>query len=149
MKLSNYKAPPGFFISTLLIHQHFLVLEVYALDAVAYRCQYLIRYSIQCVAEYGYRQVITEDFHRITFLTVDTGNIYHGYVHTDISNILRFLSVDKTVTVAVSQMTVQTISIANRYCSYNTVVVYLSLTAVAYSISLRHVAHLQNSGLKS
>ena len=92
--------------------------------------------------------MLTEDLHHITLMAVDACDVDHSHIHADITHILRLLAVNQTVTTAVAKMTVQTVGISYRYGGNDRIVVYLSLAAIAYSVAGRHMAHLEDCGLK-
>ena len=91
-----------------------LILEINAFYAVADAGEDLVGDGIEHIAENSYGQVLAEDLYLVALLTGDVGNIDEGYVHTDITNVFGFLTVDEAVAVAIAQVTVQTIGIANR-----------------------------------
>ena len=92
--------------------------------------------------------MLAEDFHLVTLLTVDTRDIDHRHVHTDIPYVLRLLTVDETIAVTVAEMTVQTVGIADRNGCNHGVVLYLSLTTVSHRLTGRYTAQLQDGGLQ-
>ena len=62
---------------------HFLVLEVNSLHTVADGGQHLVRDGLEDVAQCLDRQMLAEDFYRISFLARDVGHVDHAHIHTD------------------------------------------------------------------
>ena len=126
----------------------FLILEVNSLHAVADSRQNLVWNRVECVAEDGHWEVVTEDFNTITFLAINACYVNHGYVHTDVTDILCLLTIYQTIAVAVAKMAVQAVSIADWYCCNHAVVVDGSLARVAHSLTSWYVAQLKDSSLQ-
>lgn len=68
----------------------------------------------QKIAQHGYRKVLSEDFHRISFLAVNVCNVNHTDIHTDIAHVRCFLSVYQTISVSATQFAVQSVGITDR-----------------------------------
>ena len=83
-----------------------LILEVNSLHTIADSRQHLVWNGVKCIAENGDRKVVAEDLDTVAFLTVDASNVNHRYVHTDVADVLRLLTIHQTVAVAVAQMAV-------------------------------------------
>ena len=141
------KFSPAPLLINYILRFHGLILEVDPLHSIADCCQNLIWNSIQCIAEDCYRQIVPKYLYGITFLAINTRNIYHSYIHADISNVLSLLAVDKAIAMAVAQVSVESVGLSYWYCSYYTVLINLAFAAITDCISLRHIAHLQDSGL--
>jgi len=71
--------------------------------------------------------VLAKDLYLIALLTGDVGNIDEGYVHTDITYVVGLLTVYQAVAVAIAQVTVQTIGIANRNGGNHRIAIELTL----------------------
>ena len=125
-----------------------LVLEIHSLYSVADACQYLVRDCVEGIGQYGYGEVVAEDLHAITLLTWDVGHVYHTYVHADVTNIFRFLAVYETIAMAIAEMTVETVSISDRYSGNDAVLLKNGATAVTDTLSCWYLANLQNGGLQ-
>ena len=92
--------------------------------------------------------MLAEDFHAITFLAVDAGDIDHRHIHTDVAYIICLLTVDQTVGMAIAETAVQAISISDRNGSDDTVLIEDGLATVANTIARLHVVHLENGSLQ-
>ena len=117
----------------------FLILEVNSLHAVADSCQNLVWNSSERVAENGDREVVAKDFDTVAFFTIDTSNVNHRYVHTDVTDVLCLLTIYQTITVSVTQMAVQAVSIADWYSCNHTITVDGSLARIAYRLTSWYV----------
>ena len=82
------------------------VLEVNSFYTVADRGKDLVWNGIKYIAEHSDRQVVTENLDTVAFFTIDTSNVNHRYVHTDVTDVLCLLIIYQTITVAVAQMAV-------------------------------------------
>lgn len=135
-----------------LFHSFFfrdlVVLIVYSLDSVADTGEHLVGDGVQGIAEHSHGQMVTEDLHRVAFLAVNTCDIDHRHVHTDIADILCLLAIDKAVAVAIAEMAVQSVGISDRYGCDDTVMIDLAFAAVAHGITGGYVAQLQNRRLQ-
>lgn len=117
----------------------FLILEVNSLHAVADSRQNLVWNSVERVAENGDREVVAEDFDTVAFLAINTCYVNHSYVHTDVTDVLCLLTIYQTITVSVTQMAVQAVSVADWYCCNHTITVDGSLARVADSLTSWYV----------
>ena len=126
----------------------FLILEVNSLHAVADSRQNLVWNSAERVAENGDREVVAEDFDTVAFFTIDTSNVNHRYVHTDVTDVLCLLTIYQTITVAVAKMAVQAVSIADWNCCNHTVTVDGSLARIAYRLTSWYVTQLEDGCLQ-
>ena len=134
---------PGFSRSDPLV-----VLIINALDPVADTGEHFVGDGVQGIAEHSHGQMVTEDLHRVAFLAVNTCDIDHCHVHTDIADILCLLAIDKAVAVAIAEMAVQSVGISDRYGCDDTVMIDLAFAAVAHRITGGYVAQLQNRRLQ-
>ena len=125
-----------------------LILEINAFYAVADAGEDLVGDGVEDIAENGNGQVLTKDLYLVALNTWDVGDINQSYVHTDITYVLGLLTVDEAVAVAIAQVKVQTIGIANRNGSDDRITSQLALATVTNGIGLRHLAHLQDGGLE-
>ena len=125
-----------------------LVLEIHSLYSVADACQYLVRDSVESIGENSYREVVAEDLYAVTFLTWYVGHVYHTYIHADVTNIFRFLAVYETIAMAIAEMTVETVSISDRYSGNDAVLLKDGATAVTDTLSCWYVTNLENGGLQ-
>ena len=123
-------------------------MEVHSFYSITDAREHLVRDGLEHIAQYGNRQVLAKDLYLVALFTRDIGNINKGYVHTDISYVLSLLTIDEAVAVTIAKVTIQTISIANRYGSDDGVAIELTLATVAHCLSLGNIAHLQDGGLK-
>ena len=126
-----------------------LILEINALHAVAYTRQHLVRDCFEYIGKHRNGQVVAEDFDRIALLTVYSRNVNHCHIHADIAHIISRFTVYETIAVAVSQMTVQSVGVADRYRGYHTVAFYLSLARISHRVARRNVTQLQYGSLQS
>ena len=90
----------------LLVNSTHLILEVNSLHTIADSRQYLIWNCVKRIAKNGDRKVVAEDLDTVAFFTIDTSNVNHRYVHTDVTDVLCLLIIYQTITVAVAQMAV-------------------------------------------
>ena len=125
-----------------------LILEINAFYAVADAGEDLVGDGVENIAKHRHRQVLAEDLYLIALLTRDIGDINQSYVHTDITNVFGLLTVYQAVAVAIAQVTVQTIGIANRNGGNDRIAIELALATVTNGLGLRHLAHLQDGGLQ-
>ena len=91
--------------------------------------------------------MIAKDFNAISLFTVDACNVYHSYIHTDIANIFGFLSVDKAVTMSITEVSVKPICITYWDSSYHTVSLKDCLSAVTNTLSSRKMMQLKDCSL--
>ena len=92
--------------------------------------------------------MVAEDLHAITLLTWDVGHVYHTYIHADVTDIFRFLAVYETIAMAIAEMTVETVSISDRYSSNDAVLLKDGATAVTDTLSCWYLTNLENGGLQ-
>ena len=92
--------------------------------------------------------MLSEDFHRITFLAVDACHINHRHVHTDVAYIISFLTIDKTISMSIAESAVQAIGITDRNGCNHTILIKNGLATVTYTISRLHMVHLQDGSLQ-
>ena len=90
------------------------VLKIYTLHASRHAGEYLVWNRAQHVGQDVHRQVVAEDFHPVSFLTVDVGDVYHAHIHADIADVRSFLPVDQAIASTASQVPVQPVGIADR-----------------------------------
>ena len=83
-----------------------LILKVNSLHTIADSRQHLVWNGVKCIAENGDKKLVAEDLDTVAFLTIDASNVNHRYVHTDVADVLRLLTIHQTVAVAVAQMAV-------------------------------------------
>ena len=91
--------------------------------------------------------MVAKYLYGVAFFAVYTCYINHGNVHTDVAHIFCLLAIYQAIAMTIAKMTVQTISISYRNCSYHGVVLQSALTAIAHGICCRHVAYLQDGSL--
>jgi len=123
-------------------------LEINAFHSVADAGQHLVRDGVENIAQNGDWEILAENLNLITLLTRDVGDIDKGDIHTDITYILGLLTVDEAIAMAVAQVAVQTVGIADRNSSNDRVALKLALAAVAHRLALGHIAHLEDGGLQ-
>ena len=123
-------------------------MEVNSFYSITDAREHLVRDSLEHIAEDGDGQVLAKDLYLVALLTRDIGDINQGYIHTDISYVLSLLTIDEAIAMTIAKVTIQAISIANRYGSDDGVAIELALAAVTHSLSLGDIAHLQDGGLK-
>ena len=58
--------------------------------------------------------MISENLHAVAYLAINVSFIYHTFFHTDIALIRSTLSVHQALGVAIAQVTVQPVGIADR-----------------------------------
>lgn len=92
-----------------------MLLEVDAFYTRADRSKYLVGNRIEYIREYRYGKVVAKDLNRVSLVAVNVGHVDHANVHTDIANVGRLLSVHQAVAMAIAQVAVQSVGIANRY----------------------------------
>lgn len=90
--------------------------------------------------------MLAKDFDFVTFLAVDSCHINHTSIHTDISDVCRLLSIDKTISHAIAQMPVEPVCIADWNGRYACRAVYRASSAIAHSFTGLYVAYLQYGG---
>ena len=90
-------------------------MEINALDAVADAREHRVRDGVEHIAEHRYGQMLAKNLNLIALLTWDVGDIDEGHIHTDITYVLGLLTIDEAVAMAIAQVAIQTIGIANRY----------------------------------
>ena len=126
----------------------YLVLEINAFDAVADARKHLVRDGVEHIAKHSDGQMLAKNLNLIALLTRDIGDINQRYIHTDITYVLGLLTIDEAIAMAIAQVTIQTIGIANRYGGDDGIAIELALATIAHGLALRHSAHLENGGLK-
>ena len=89
-----------------------------------------------------------EDFNNIALLAVDVSHINHAHIHTYISNVRRPLAVYNAIALSVAKAAVKAVGISNGQCGNARIAFQCALAAVAHCLIGRHVAHLQDYGLK-
>ena len=92
--------------------------------------------------------MLAENLDAVALLTRNVCDINHGDIHTDIADIRCFLTINKTIAGATSQMARESIGIANRNGSNHGIAFQHALATIAHRFFLGHMAQLQNSGLE-
>ena len=112
------------------------ILEIDTFDAVGDTREDLVGDRVELIAELGDGQMLAEDLHLVALLTGDVGDIDHRHIHTDVTHVLGLLPVHQTVTVAVAQMTVESVGMANGDSGNDGIALDLALAAVADRLEL-------------
>ena len=93
--------------------------------------------------------MLTENLHLVTFMNVgNVRHVNHGNIHADIAHVWCLLTIYQTIAGTTSQMAVQSISIADRYGSNETVARQDTLTTIAHRFLLRYISQLKDGGLE-
>ena len=124
------------------------VLEVNSFYTVADRGKDLVWNGIKYIAEHSDRQVVTENLDTVAFFTVDACDVDHGHIHADVADIRCLLSVHQAIAVPVAEMAVQAVCIADWYGGNQAVMLDSPLARIAYSVTGRHMAQLENGRLQ-
>ena len=122
------------------------ILIIYSLHTCRDTCQHLIRNGFKHIGKNGYRQMIPEDFHTVTFLTVNIRYVDHADIHTNIAYIGSALPVHQTIGAAVAQMAIQPVGITDRNGCDARRAHQMSLAAISHRILFGHITYLQNGG---
>lgn len=109
-----------------------LFLYIHPLYSCADSRKHLVWYGAKGIAEFGYREVVAEDFDRVAFLAFYVGHINHADIHADVAYVFGRLAIDEAMAVAVAEVAIETVGIADRDGGYATVACQGGATAVAY-----------------
>ena len=82
--------------------------------------------------------MVAEHLHAVAFLARNVGDIDHGYIHADISNVVGPFAVHETVTFAITESAVESIGISYGYCTDDTVSREECFATISDAFSLRH-----------
>ena len=91
--------------SLSILHSSFniSVLIIDLLHSPAHTRQHFVRDGLEHVGEHRHGQVRAEYLDGIALPAVDVGHIDHGHIHTDITDVGRFMAVDDTIAASVTQ----------------------------------------------
>jgi hypothetical protein len=84
----------------------FSIAIINTLYTCRHRCKYFIRNRVEPFGETVNGQIASEYLHAVALLAVDVRNIYHAYIHADVSYIFCLFAVDEAVAVAVAKLAV-------------------------------------------
>jgi hypothetical protein len=77
-------------------------------------------------------------------MTGNVCNIYHTYIHADVSHIGSLLAINDAVSLSITEATIKSIGISYGYGSDTRRANKLTATAVAYCLSLGYIVYLKN-----
>ena len=131
-----------------LYHLGVFLLEIHSLHAFADTCEYLVGNGLQDIAQHSYWEVVAKYLNAVALVARNVRDINHAHIHTDISHIVSLLPIDKAIAMAITQVAVETVSIANGDGSNAAGAHDSSLPTVTYRITWRNVANLQDSSFQ-
>src|SRR5574344_2153638 len=88
--------------------------------------------------------MLTEYFHDVTFLGINSRKVYHAHIHADVSDYWSEFAVYPNFAVPIAQMSVQSIGISNRNSTNDRVALQNTFSAVSDSFGGWHMLDLQN-----
>ena len=89
------------------------ILEIDAFHPVAHAGEDFVRDSPQSVTQHRHGQVVSKDDGRISFVTIDVGDINHAHIHTDITYVRSLFAIHQAIASPVSQAAVEPVSISD------------------------------------
>ena len=92
--------------------------------------------------------MVTENLDTVAFFAVDARDVDHGHIHADVADIRCLLSVYQAIAVAVAEMAVQAVCIADWYGGDQAVVLDSPLAGIANGVTGRHMAQLEDGRLQ-
>src|SRR3712207_1240979 len=89
-----------------------LILIVNTTHTGADSCHHLVRNGLKEVAQYRYGKLRSEYLYGVSFVAIDTRDVYHADIHADITYIRSTLSVNKAIASTVPQAPIKSVGIA-------------------------------------
>ena len=124
------------------------IFVIYPLHTSADTSQHFIWYSAYDIRECCNRKMFSENLHTVTLITFDICHIDHGYVHTDVADIVSFLAVYQAVAFPVAQSPVQSVSISYWYCCHDAITFEHCLAAVSDRFARPDIMFLKYCSIK-
>ena len=130
------------------IKTNLLFLVINTFHALRDTCQYFIRYCITSLCNSFYRIILIEQDCSIVFFTIDSCQIDHAHIHTDISDNRSGFSIYIKTSIAVAEFSLQTLGLTNRNNANTRLLLYLASPAVTNSLPDFIFFYLNDSGFQ-
>lgn len=123
-----------------------LFLKIHSFHAIRHRRKNFVGNRADLFADDADGQLLTENFDAVALVAVDSRDIDHRDIHTNIAHVVGALSVHDAVAATVAKLSEKTVGIADGNGSDDAVALQNGFATVADGIARRHVAKLQNRG---